>query len=145
MTMRPAFAHHRGKLCLNISGKTRSRIMDTTLQKIFVLAGALLGAAGVGFSAVAAHIGGGNVGTAASFMLAHAPVLLAIGLFGRGRTLAVGALVLLLGVVLFCGDLLMRHYVGTSLFPMAAPMGGSTTIAGWLIVAASAVTMRNQG
>jgi uncharacterized membrane protein YgdD (TMEM256/DUF423 family) len=123
-------------------GKDQKQNMDMKLQRLFVLAGGLLGAAGVGFSAVAAHIGGGNVGTAASFMLAHAPVFIAVGLLGRGRLLAVGALVLLLGVVLFCADLLMRHYVGTSLFRMAAPLGGSTTIAGWLIVAASAFTLR---
>ena len=108
------------------------------MQRIFILAGGVLGAAGVALSAVAAHAGGGNVGTAATFLLAHAPALLAIGLLGHGRVLAAGGGVLLLGLLVFCGDLLMRHYVGERLFPMAAPTGGTTMIAGWLIVAASA-------
>lgn len=112
------------------------------MQPGFILAGGLLGAAGVAFSAVAAHAGGGTVGTAAAFLLAHAPALLAIGLLGRGRLLTVGGAVLLAGVLVFCGDLLMRHYTGDRLFPMAAPTGGTATILGWLIVAASAFTMR---
>ena len=111
--------------------------MQTTTQKLFILAGGLSGAAGVALSAVAAHAGGGNVGTAASFLLAHAPAFLAIGLIGGNRVLKGGGAVLLIGLVLFCGDLLARHYAGARLFPMAAPAGGMLLIAGWLVVAAS--------
>lgn len=116
----------------------------TTMRAVFTLAGGLFGAAGVALSAAAAHAGGGNVATAASFLLAHAPALLAIGLFGRGRVLATGGAILLIGVALFAGDLLMRHYIGTRLFPMAAPVGGTSMILGWLVVAASAVTLREK-
>lgn len=112
------------------------------MQAGFIFAGGLLGAAGVALSAVAAHAGGGDVGIAAAFLLAHAPAFLAIGLHGRGGLLSAGGAVLLAGVVLFCGDLLMRHYTGGRLFPMAAPIGGTVTIVGWLIVAASAFTLR---
>lgn len=115
--------------------------MHPTVQKLFILAGGLAGAAGVALSAVAAHAGGGNVATAASFLLAHAPALLAIGLFGRGRLLAAGGGVTLAGLLVFSGDLLVRHYAGERLFPMAAPIGGSAMIAGWLVIAASALTM----
>lgn len=113
--------------------------MQTTTQKLFILAGGLAGAAGVALSAVAAHAGGGNVGTAASFLLAHAPAFLAIGLIGGNRVLKGGGAVLLIGLVLFCGDLLARDYAGTRLFPMAAPAGGTLLIAGWLGIAASAL------
>lgn len=116
--------------------------MQTTTQKLFILAGGLGGAAGVALSAVAAHEGGGNVGTAASFLLAHAPAFLAIGLIGGNRVLKGGGAVLLLGLVLFCGDLLARHYVGPRLFPMAAPTGGTLLIAGWLGIAGSALSGR---
>lgn len=108
-------------------------------ERIFVVAGGLAGAAGVALSAVAAHAGGGNVGTAASFLLAHAPALLAIGLIGGNRVLKGGGAILLLGLVLFCGDLLARHYAGSRLLPMAAPAGGTLLIAGWLVVTASAL------
>lgn len=117
--------------------------MSVRKPNILVLAGGLAGAAGVALSAVASHMGGGNVGIAASFLLAHAPALLAIGLIGHGaRVLNWGGAVLALGLVLFCGDLLARHYYGSALFPMAAPIGGTALIAGWLVVALSAFTSR---
>lgn len=115
----------------------------TAMRPVFILAGGLFGAAGVALSAAAAHAGGGNVATAASFLLAHAPALLALGLLAHGRAMAAGGVILLVGVVLFAADLLMRHYVGTRLFPMAAPAGGTAMIAGWLVVAASAFTQRD--
>ena len=107
--------------------------------RILVLAGGLCGAAGVALSAAAAHLGGAFVGTAASFLLMHAPVFLAVGLAGTNRILRIGSLVLLVGLVLFCGDLLARDFVGSRLFPMSAPIGGSLLIAGWLAIAASAL------
>ena len=107
--------------------------------RILILAGGLCGAAGVALSAAAAHLGGAFVGTAASFLLMHAPVFLAVGLAGTNRILRIGSLVLLVGLVLFCGDLLARDFVGSRLFPMSAPIGGSLLIAGWLAIAASAL------
>lgn len=118
----------------------RSGIMLKTTQPLLVLTGGIFGAAGVALSAVAAHAGGGNVGTAATFLMAHAPALLAVGLLSGSRTLSAGGFTLFAGVLLFAGDLLMRHYVGTRLFPMAAPIGGTAMILGWLIIAASAFT-----
>lgn len=113
-------------------------IADRTL----VLAGGLAGAAGVALSAVAAHAGGGNVGTAASFLLMHAPVFVASGLLRVNVLLRIGSLVLLAGLLLFCGDLLLRAYGGARLFPMAAPAGGGAMIIGWLMIAGSAFGLR---
>ena len=107
-------------------------------NRLLILAGGLCGAAGVAFSAAAAHAASANVGTAASFLLMHAPAFLAIGLIGGNLVLRLGGGVLLLGVLLFAGDLLMRDYAGMRLFPMAAPAGGTIMILGWLVVAASA-------
>lgn len=107
-------------------------------DRILVLAGGLAGAAGVAFSAAAAHAGGGNVGTAGLFLLMHAPVFVASGLLRTNALLRAGSLVLLVGLLLFCGDLLMRAYAGTRLFPMAAPTGGTAMILGWLMIAGSA-------
>ena len=110
--------------------------------RILVFAGGLCGAAGVALSAAAAHLGGAFVGTAASFLIMHAPGFLAVGLAGANRILRIGSLVLLVGLVLFCGDLLARDFVGSRLFPMSAPIGGSLLIAGWLAIAASALVHR---
>src|SRR5207245_10691271 len=88
-------------------------------SRILVLAGGLCGAAGVALSAAAAHLGGAFVGTAASFLLMHAPVFLAAGLLGANRILRMGSLALLVGLLLFCGDLLARDFLGSRLFPLS--------------------------
>jgi len=108
-------------------------------SRFLVLMAGLCGAAGVALSAAAAHRGGAFTGTAASFLLMHAPVFLAAGLPAVNRVLRTGAVVLLVGLLLFCGDLLARDFLGSRLFPMSAPIGGTLLIVGWLAIAASAV------
>lgn len=113
------------------------------ISRILTFAGGLCGVAGVALSAMAAHRGGASTGTAASFLLMHAPAFLAIGLIGGNRLLRIGGLALLAGLVVFSADLLMRDVLETRLFPMAAPIGGSLLIIGWVIIAGSAL-MRKQ-
>ncbi len=113
------------------------------MYRFMAIAGALFGAAGVALSAAAAHAGGGNVQTAATMLLAHAPVLLAVGLHVPARpALGWAAALLLGGVVLFTGDLLARHYYGGRLFTFAAPAGGIGMIAGWLAIAIAILLAR---
>lgn len=107
-------------------------------NRIFVLIASLYGAAGVALSAAAAHTGGANIHTAAAFLLAHAPAFLALGLLGGKGPLRIAGWVLFAGLTLFAGDLLMRDYAGTRLFPMAAPTGGTLMIFGWLAIGAAA-------
>lgn len=107
-------------------------------QALVVLAGAM-GAAGVALSAAGAHVGGGSLTTAGTFLLLHASVVAAVGLHaGSGVLLAAGTL-LALGACLFAGDLAARVWMGARLFPMAAPAGGLAMIAGWLALSAAAV------
>ena len=108
-------------------------------SRILVFAGGLVGAAGVALSAAAAHRGGAFTGTAASFLMMHAPVFLAVGLIGVSRSLRIASFVLLAGLVLFSGDLLARDFLGSRLFPMSAPIGGTLLIAGWLGIAICAL------
>lgn len=113
-------------------------------MRMLIVAGGLVGAAGVALSAAAAHAGGGNAATAASFLLMHAPLFVAVGILEpRHRLLGFASVALLVGLLLFAGDLLARHYLGTRLFPMAAPAGGSIMILGWLGVAGSAILRRH--
>lgn len=107
-------------------------------DRILLLMGGVAGALGVALSAVAAHSGGGNIATAASFLLMHAPALLVLSLLATNRIARIGGLVLVVGLVLFCGDLLSRQFLDGRLFPYAAPAGGLFLIAGWLVVAISA-------
>ncbi|MEQ1952202.1 DUF423 domain-containing protein [Mesorhizobium yinganensis] len=107
-------------------------------DRILIFIAGLAGAAGVALSAAAAHAGGPNLQTAATFLLVHAPALLVTSLLA-GRTARLGGFVLTAGLVLFCGDLLARDFLGDRLFPYAAPAGGLLLIGGWLAIAASAL------
>jgi uncharacterized membrane protein YgdD (TMEM256/DUF423 family) len=69
----------------------------------------------------------------------HAPVFLGVGLLGASRVLRTGTFVLLVGLLLFAGDLLARDFLGSRLFPLSAPIGGTLLITGWLMIAASAL------
>ena len=107
---------------------------------LLALAG-LLGAAGVASAAGASHGEAGRLfGSIATIALAHAPVLLVLGLLSpRGRVLRGAALVLSAGTVLFMLDLAARQWLGQGLFPGAAPLGGGLMVLGWLGVAAAAL------
>ncbi|MDH4414465.1 MAG: DUF423 domain-containing protein [Rhizobium sp.] len=104
----------------------------------------LIGAAGVGLAAAASHAGGEALLRPASMIcLAHAPAILALSLAGGTlRLSALAALGMMLGTLLFAGDLVARHFIGSGLFPMAAPTGGLTLIGSWLLLAAGALLPR---
>jgi uncharacterized membrane protein YgdD (TMEM256/DUF423 family) len=76
-------------------------------------------------------------------LMVHAVAVLAIAAWsvrsvssgGWWRAAARG---MLLGVALFSGDIALRGFEVGSLFPMAAPVGGSLTILGWVLVAVAA-------
>ncbi|NBB51380.1 DUF423 domain-containing protein [Rhizobium sp. CRIBSB] len=105
------------------------------------LAAGLFGAAGVALAAAASHAGGeALLRPASTICLAHAPALLALALAGeRIRLSTAAALGMIIGTLLFAGDLVARHFLGSGLFPMAAPTGGMTLIASWLVLAIGAV------
>ena len=100
---------------------------------------ALLGAAGVALAA-AAHENGGELGrTASLFLIMHAAAALAVASHARHRSanravLACGFL-MEFGAALFAADLAVRAFTGARLFPFAAPIGGSVTIASWIALA----------
>jgi uncharacterized membrane protein YgdD (TMEM256/DUF423 family) len=112
---------------------------------MLIVLGAVAGLLGVALAAAAAHHAGGqNLETAARFLMLHAPVLLAIAALtgtgavqpGLGR---IAGWIIVLGLALFCGDLVMRALRGAALFPMAAPTGGFTLMAGWAVLAVAAL------
>ncbi len=106
---------------------------------------ALAGILGIALSAAAAHSSAGpNLDTASRFLLLHAPVLLAIVALAAGGLVHVpiaraAGWVIVLGLVLFCGDLASRAYRGAGLFPMAAPSGGFALMAGWALLGLAAL------
>lgn len=109
------------------------------LDRLLAALAALAGGLGVAASAAAAHTSGGDtLKTAAQFLLFHAPAILvltgfaAVGLT-RSALTRLAAAALLVGLLLFSGDLAMRALAGQALFPMAAPIGGTVLMAGWLL------------
>lgn len=104
-------------------------------------AAGLIGAAGVALAAAASHAGGEHLlRPASTICLAHAPALLTLALAGdKIRWAGLAALGMTIGTLLFAGDLAARQFFGQGLFPMAAPSGGLTLIASWLLLVASPV------
>lgn len=112
------------------------------MSKLLVLLAGISGAAGVALAALAAHGEMAHAGQISTMLLVHAPVLLIVGLVASGqRVLTAGTLVLALGLVLFCGDLLARDLLGNRFFAMAAPAGGGLMILGWLGIAISSLLL----
>jgi uncharacterized membrane protein YgdD (TMEM256/DUF423 family) len=114
---------------------------------LVVLAGAM-GAAGVALAAASAHQPDATrPASASSMLLFHASaVLAAVSLAERRivhRQLGIAAAFGFgVAAALFAGDLTLRQYAGHSLFPMAAPTGGSLLILSWLMLAVAAVWSR---
>ena len=99
----------------------------------------LLGAAGVTDAALSAHMAGGaTLARAAEILMIHGAALLGLAALvaraGERRSLAVVAAALGGGAALFGLDVTRFALQGAHLFPNAAPIGGSTMIASWLIV-----------
>ena len=114
-------------------------------SRIHILLASLMGAGGVTLWAMASHGGGSpTVITAAQFLLIHAAAVCALtacrkqGLV-HDRAASLGISGLILGTMLFSGDLALRALQGIKLFTMAAPIGGSLLILGWLVVAVAAL------
>ena len=113
----------------------------TLVDRILLVLAGLAGLLGVAASAAAAHTSGGEtLKSSAQFLLFHAPLvvgLVALGAGGLANRLVVrtaGAIVLV-GLVLFSGDLALRALTGSPLFAYAAPSGGFALMAGWLLTA----------
>jgi uncharacterized membrane protein YgdD (TMEM256/DUF423 family) len=117
--------------------------MSRLLRILIVLAG-IMGADGVMLAAASAHQSDATrLAAASSMLLFHASaVLAAVALAERGlihlRIGIAAAWGFVIASALFAGDLTMRQYAGNSLFPFAAPTGGTLLIVSWLALAVAA-------
>lgn len=113
-------------------------------RRLLVLLAGLMGAAGVAAAAAGAHVSADpNLTTAAYFlMLGAASVIGACGLAaarGPGWSFATaGAGIIAAGTALFSGALASRALWDLVIFPMAAPIGGTMLILGWLVLGVAA-------
>ena len=111
-------------------------------SRLLLVAAGLCGALGVAAAARASHMADDNLGIASNFLLLHAPVLIGLSLMAANRVAVAAGAVLLIGLVLFAGDLAARSLLGGPLFAMAAPLGGGGLIVGWLMVAVAGLVGR---
>jgi uncharacterized membrane protein YgdD (TMEM256/DUF423 family) len=116
-------------------------------RALIALAGTY-GACGVALAAAAAHVpDSSRLASASSMLLFHASAIAAAVLlcerkivhFLPGIAAAAGFAT---GVALFAGDLALRQFADHSLFPYAAPTGGSLLIGSWLVLAIAALWPR---
>ena len=118
------------------------------LFRILIILAAVMGADGVILAAAVAHQSDATrLAAASSMLLFHASAVLAtVALVERGLLNAPVGIASAIGFViaagLFAGDLSLRQYAGHSLFPMAAPTGGTLLIASWLALALAAAWPR---
>jgi uncharacterized membrane protein YgdD (TMEM256/DUF423 family) len=116
--------------------------------RILIILAAIMGADGVILAAASAHQADATrLAAASSMLLFHSTAVLAAaalcerGIIHRGIGIA-AASGFVIAAALFAGDLSLRQYAGHSLFPLAAPTGGTLLIASWLALAVAAAWPR---
>lgn len=119
------------------------------VRAMVALAG-LMGAAGVALAAASAHLpDASRLAAASSMLLFHASAAIGAALLAeRGIVRRLPGLLagfgFILGTGLFAGDLSLRQFEGTILFPRAAPLGGTLTMLSWLVLALAALWPRRR-
>jgi uncharacterized membrane protein YgdD (TMEM256/DUF423 family) len=118
------------------------------MLRILVILAGVMGADGVILAAASAHQPDATrLAAASSMLLFHATAVLAAvalaerGVLHRGIGIA-AAWGFVIATALFAGDLTLRQYAGHSLFPMAAPAGGTLLILSWVVLAVAAAWPR---
>ena len=123
-------------------------MMESRLFRILIILAGVMGADGVILAAASAHQGdAARLLPASSMLLFHATaVLAAVALTERGiihfRIGIAAAFGFVVAAAVFAGDLTVRQYAGHSLFPMAAPTGGTLLIVSWIVLAIAAAWPR---
>ena len=125
-------------------GRADARVLDgaTSPGVGWLIVAAVSGALAVGFGAFGAHglsaiadpQGVASWDAASGYHLLHSVVLLALALFGMsaGRSVALPAGLLSVGVLLFSGSIYLLVLTGWSWLGPVTPLGGLCLIAGWL-------------
>jgi uncharacterized membrane protein YgdD (TMEM256/DUF423 family) len=118
--------------------------------RILIVLAAIMGADGVILAALSAHLpDAARLGSASSMLLFHATAVLGtVALAERGviqlRIALLAAFGFVVAAALFATDLSLRQFADHSLFPMAAPTGGTVLILSWLALAVAAAWPRRE-
>jgi uncharacterized membrane protein YgdD (TMEM256/DUF423 family) len=124
--------------------------MNETLERLWIVLGALVGLTGVAMAALAAHAFTGldpaamrMVNSAVLIQGWHAPALVLVGVWaGRGGGLAhLAGAAFAVGTLLFSGSTYVLALGGFSL-GLVAPAGGMLLMLGWALLGLSALGAR---
>lgn len=119
--------------------------------KVFMASGGCGGCGGVVLGALQAHAlatrvdadGLAALGTASDYLVVHGVLLVAIAMGVRAVpaafSLRLAGILILFGMICFCGGLMISALGGGSLAAIA-PLGGMGLIAGWLTLAVYGLT-----
>lgn len=121
--------------------------MSVTLSRILIAIAAALLAAATGLGAVASHALQSALDaaelhafeTAVDYQFVHALGLLGLAIYGErrpgSRLLGVAGILLVAGIVMFCGGVYTSSLEGPGWISSLAPAGGSGLIVAWLVAA----------
>ena len=113
-------------------------------SRALIVLAAIMGAGGVILAAASAHqADASRLGPASSMLLFHASAVLATAALSdrdliNAKLGIAAAWGFVAAATLFATDLTLRQYFGRSLFPLAAPTGGTLLILSWLLLAVAA-------
>jgi uncharacterized membrane protein YgdD (TMEM256/DUF423 family) len=122
--------------------------MGLRLYRILIILAGIMGADGVILAALSAHQADATrLAAASSMLLFHATAVLAVVVLAERGLIHVGVGIasasgFVIAAALFAIDLSLRQFAGHSLFPFAAPTGGTLLIASWLALAVAAAWPR---
>ncbi len=103
---------------------------------LWIVLAALLGLSAVALGAIAAHAL--NDPRASLYQLIHAVVLLYAANL-PGKLAAAARILLLIGILGFCGAIELKYLFSLPALGAVAPAGGITLMLGWLMLAVSAL------
>lgn len=116
------------------------------MNKLFLLAGSILGMLGVGLGAFGAHAfkamleSTGRLDTyetGIKYMFYHALALVLVGILAKdftAKTLTYSGYSFIFGTIIFTGSLLLICFTGIKIFGAVAPIGGTLMLLGWALL-----------
>lgn len=116
------------------------------MNKLFLLAGSVLGMLGVGLGAFGAHAfkamleSTGRLDTyetGIKYMFYHALALVLVGILAKdftAKTLTYSGYSFIFGTIIFTGSLLLICFTGIKIFGAVAPIGGTLMLLGWALL-----------
>lgn len=126
------------------------------MARWFMILSGVAGAAGVGFSAMAAHALQASltaeaaewVETAGTFLILHAPALALCALTAQrlpGKMVTTAGWLFCVGLICFSGGLLLLAFTGLRSAVTIIPVGGGLLVVAWLALGGTGLTWLQNG